>query len=710
MKLRYIVFSLIVLLVAGSCSQRGYRKAMRYYKANKYASAVPHFREAIARDSSEEAIFYLAQCYRLMNNYNEAEKQMATLVSNEQYAQPIDHYYYGLVLKNNGKYASALKQFEMFQQKRPNDPRAKAAVESCKYAIQHQGDVTKLRSDRVPGINSNKDDYGPYPYEKGMVFSSTREGNTGGEVNPRAGQPFGDLIYADRSGDMTMGVPKNFSSLLNTNLEEGAATYDAKRKIIYFTRSVKVNVNPDIQAEGINKLKIFRTQYYNGEWTKPEEMDINSDRYNTGHPALSSSGQQIIFASDRPGGYGGKDLYTIKWTGDKWSKPDNLGPDVNTAGDEVFPYFGEDGTLYFSSDFHPGFGGLDLFKAMPSGERFGKPSNLGRAFNTSADDFGIWMLDRSGNKAYISSNRNPQTGYGTSGNDDIYLVMEVKDPEKTPDKPLSPEYVYVSGKVLERVTTIDENGMRSEQGNAVDGANISLRKGSQTLKQQNSTVDGRFNFTLDQKELDNFTLFAVKPGYFDGSTNADRNQIVNKQNFTVELERIVIVPTYYPLDRATLDEKYRRKLDNVVKFMERYPDCKLELAGFTCPLAPDQYNYGLSKRRAEVVLNYLKSKGVNMNRVEYSWEGEETRYLAESDTKESVRLKNNINRRTEYRVVYPNQAFSDKLGNYYVVKPGDTIFRIAKNNGVTVQQLVELNNLANYYLKSGDKLKLRKNQ
>lgn len=261
-------------------------------------------------------------------------------------------------------------------------------------------------------INTDLLEFSPTYYQKGLVYVSQKRS---GLIDEQQQQTFYELFYADLDPN---GLPvrrNNFSVEIYSELYEGPVTFNRQFDRIYFTRS---NINKGVAKQGKNRrihLKIFEAQRGEYGWENLRELPFNSDDFSSMHPALSPDGTKLFFASNRPGGFGGMDLYSVEKKEGRWLNPVNLGPDINTPGNESFPFLHESGTLFFTSDTHPGFGGLDIFAIDISGRSWGKVLNLGEPFNSPEDDLGL-VIDKEGERGYFSSNR-----VGGAGGDDIYF-------------------------------------------------------------------------------------------------------------------------------------------------------------------------------------------------------------------------------------------------------------------------------------------------
>ncbi len=262
-------------------------------------------------------------------------------------------------------------------------------------------------------INTKRIEYAPTFLDEGLVFVASRRG---GPIDKKTGEPFFDLFFAPLEPDGMPGKPKPLSLNINTSLHEGPASFTRDGKYIYFTRNNStVSGIKRADDEGVVRLKIYEAERGPTDWIHIKELPFNSDEYRCAYPSITPDGNRLFFASDMPGGYGGYDLYMVERRADTWSRPINLGPEINTAADEAFPYYHPSGTLFFASNGHGSQGGLDLFMIDMSGRVWGKVEPLEAPFNTPYDDFCL-VINQDGTRGYFASNRP-----GGKGKDDIYL-------------------------------------------------------------------------------------------------------------------------------------------------------------------------------------------------------------------------------------------------------------------------------------------------
>ena len=383
-----------------------------------YTAAVLDYQQALKTDPEKDHLkLKIAECYRLLNDPLQAETWYAKAMANDQVIKPEHKMYYAQALSSNGKYVEAKKWLEAYQLDVARDSRTKKNIE----AINNLGDLLKdsLSFIVTPlAINSPQADFSPSFYENGIVFISARaQSKIIKPVFSWNESQFLDLYYSEDSENGTNNTPRLFHQNINTGLHEGPTVfYDKGRKMI-FTRNNLFNGKEMKSKEGIIKLKLFSSEMNGEGWAKPKSLPFNSDEYSVGHPAITENGKTLFFVSDMPGGFGGTDVYRCEWVGDNWGKPVNLGPEINTEGNEMFPFIHQDNKLYFSSNGHGGLGGLDIFQ---TDLKTIKVSNIGSPINSQSDDFGliIYPDEQSG---YFSSNRK-----GSAGDDDIYHFAVVR--------------------------------------------------------------------------------------------------------------------------------------------------------------------------------------------------------------------------------------------------------------------------------------------
>lgn len=732
MKARHLVLPILLFVLtvgAGMAQQLDLKKGSKHYKANEFAEAIPYFKEAFAKDPEDaDALRWLSECYIEVHDYREAQNHYEKLDQLGKMTAK-DRFNYGNVLKINGEIVRAKAQFEEYSKMaQGSTEKGELMMASCDTAQFLQSAKPFFVAKSLIKINSNRSDYAPTKYGDDIIFVSARETSASDDKrNPRSGEPYSDVYFSDiNTNDGSADVPVLFTGEINTpNIDEGPATFDPTGQVMFFTRSVVVKANPDLQSRGITKLQIFRAEKIDGVWTNVKELPFNSSRYSVAHPSMSWDGKELYFASDMGKG-GDFDIYVVDYDGKKWSKPRSVGDTINTEGDEAFPYIHGDGTLYFSSNFHPGLGGYDIFAAKKDKDsgKWSTVMNMRKGVNSSGDDIGLMFIDGKKNKGYISSNRS-----GGIGMDDVYFITgDVpaqpvdKTVEKQPEK--AKEVICVGGKVVERLARKEGDKWVKTNGEVVADCNLRIERNGQTVG--SATTDRNGQFCIDVTEPGTYTIVAEKTGYFvtkvlvrpEDFKADDKGKRTNK---TIYLEKIVLnepnandtMPTvYFAFDRYYIPDTTKPKLNHVADIMKDNPKIKLELAGHACPIGSDAYNEKLSRLRAEEVSQYFIKQGIEPNRIV-------PRSYGEKRVATSVYSQYAKNRRTELivrSVNYP--ADQGNIGGpissqaagadgMYVVKAGDTLYRIATNNNTTVDTLKRLNGLTSNLIQIGQRLKVR---
>ncbi|MGZ4118014.1 MAG: OmpA family protein, partial [Bacteroidia bacterium] len=409
------------------------KRENKYYYNYYYVKAIQLYKRAVNKSDNTEALEKIANSYRLTKNYEKAELYYAQLMKKPN-VEPVAHYYYGMVLKNNNKIDEAKEQFKQFAAASPNDKNAEQSVKSCDEVKLWVTRTQQFDVSPVPNINTIHSDFSPVFFKDELVFVSERSPdmvnfNTySWDKEPYLNVYSTKIVKGKDGKESFTKKAKSFSWHINTNYHDGPVCFNAEQNTMYITRVTYVLNKKD--KNFVNLPKLYISTLKGKSWSKVKPFQYNSDSYSVAHPSISADGQWLFFASDMPGGYGGTDIYVCKKEGDGWGKPQNLGEDVNTPGSEVFPYIRKDGMLYFSSDGHSGFGGLDVFSATKIDSKYTQVKNLGAPLNSSTDDFGIVFSDDN-TKGYFSSNR-----AGGKGSDDIYSFVALN------------KFLSIAGKIL----------------------------------------------------------------------------------------------------------------------------------------------------------------------------------------------------------------------------------------------------------------------
>ena len=715
MKKYILLFFLLIGVLPSHAQKSQTRKGDFHFKAMAYPKAIPFYLKAVKKDSTyQDAVFKLADCYRLTNDRAKAEEWYAKAVKMPA-VLPIQKFYYGQALMNNGKFAQAKKWMTDFVIDNNADGRGQAFIkaidtyqnffiDSSNYAI------TKL------DINTSNADFGAALYQEGIVFASSRPKT---EMIERkhawTNQPFLDLYYS-RGKENKFRAPEMFASEIQTKLNDGPVAFNKKGDELWITRNNIVGTKVHKSSDKIVKLKLFKSNSNGGsEWGKLESFEYNSDNYSCAHAALSPDGQRLYFSSDMPGSKGGMDIFMCSKQGNGWSRPVNLGDTVNTCGNELFPAVMDDGTLYYSSDGLPGLGGLDIFFTRDLGNRFTVPVNVGYPINTYDDDFNM-VYDLKNKIGYLSSNR-ANKGF----DDDLYTFKK--------------KSLRIKGIVV-----------RKEDGTPINEARVELKTGDKA--QAFTTMEnGRFDFPADfdleyvlkgsATDLGDSTVYLQTSGTYPGDPfvrielgkksaefalsilviDAETKQplpgsmirddeaqkdigstdlagrytqpivpqkdeqllismagyrpkvlMLQGQNgeapknheYVVELTKASdLTPfenwfkiIYYDLDKYSVREDAIKILDDVAAFLIENRNVKISLSSSTDSRATAEYNEKLSHNRSKSARQYLIDKGVNSKQLaKVSWSGESVLVNDCGDESPCSEELHQLNRRTEMMVV-----------------------------------------------------------
>lgn len=403
--------------------QKNVLKGNRLYDLNMFEEAIVYYEKELDgsgdRDSKQEALTKLANCYRLLGRFEEAEEVYKKIFKRKR-KDPENVLNYALALKASAKYAEAKEEFERYIKLNPDDPMGPNYVKSCDLAQQWLEENLGKTVKNLMLVNSPDPDIAPTFYQDGIVFSSSREGSMQKLISFKGGENEVklDLYYASLAGGEEQSLPKGLTGL-NSYMHEGPASFSADGQEVFFTRTVEGKRNRKENVV-LSTLQLFHaTLDTAGNWTVPTgDFVHNSDAYSVGHPTLSADGKRLFFMSDMPGGFGGTDIYYVEKQADgSWSEAVNLGPEVNTFGYELYPFIHQDGTLYFSSNVHPGMGKLDVFSAKEMFGEWTAVQNLQPPVNSIGDDFG-YIVDTENRLGFFSSNR-----FDGLGSDDLFSFI-----------------------------------------------------------------------------------------------------------------------------------------------------------------------------------------------------------------------------------------------------------------------------------------------
>lgn len=547
-------------------------------------------------------------------------------------------------------------------------------------------------------FNTMGKDICPVLYKNGIVFSSDYS-KTKNKI-PR--KPFLDLYFIPIDKNVNYGEVELFHKNFNTHFHDGPVSFSNDQKRIFVSQNVYPNQL--FFSTGVNRLKIIYSENDGRKWSKPVEFPFNNKEYSVGHPALSPDGKKLYFTSDMPGGYGKTDIYMSEFINGEWSKPVNLGPDVNTPAKEMFPYVDKHNNLYFSSTGHNGFGGLDLFIANNTDGKY-SVVNLGEEINSKKDDFGFHAHEDYRFIMFSSNRRNK------NGQDNIYVARPVnlkicgKVEEKSSDIPIEGAAVEIlrDKKVLYKTVTpadgsfiyypeekgnysinifhpnyernvqpikptpfysnkvcniklgplyvLSGNVTNDNNGTANEGVLVELLQSDNIVK--TTFTDKKGFYKLRVEEDKNYTVTFHKNGYFSKRTNFLYSFLKKEDNvinlFLKEIgnnSKVVLKNIYYDFDKWDIKGKDYTVLNNLLEIMKKYPDLKVRFSSHADCRGTDHYNMALSDKRTKTAIDFLLENGIPLNRLEGHSFGER-KPVANNYHENSPEKLHQKNRRTE---------------------------------------------------------------
>ncbi|NVO20955.1 MAG: tetratricopeptide repeat protein [Bacteroidetes bacterium] len=416
-----LLLTYALLVVFSITTAQPAKRAQKRMKLGDYTSAVKMLeREALNPENRNNVIPLLAECYRMLDQPAKAQKWYALAVGLPG-ATPEWIYSYAQVLRTTGDYKKSREMFVRYTQLRPDDPRGNMNIASCDFIINPKNlIIPAYQVKAVKNINSSQSDFSPVFYKDELVFASDRNLNLYDNSCNWEGRGYFDILNTHPKEPLKFSDQMKSAKLVSgkfvKSYHDGPVVFDGESRA-YFTRTY---TNKSGRGGNVtNHLEIYYSDMSEGKWGPLQPFFLNTKKYSVGFPTISADGLTMVFASDMPGGNGGTDLYCCRWENGKWSQPVNLGPEINTAGNEVFPSLQSDGSLLFSSDGLPGYGSLDIFCSKTGNDGWIKPENLGSPINSSYDDFSMNYAPNSSN-GFFTSNRP-----GGMGSNDIYAFSRI---------------------------------------------------------------------------------------------------------------------------------------------------------------------------------------------------------------------------------------------------------------------------------------------
>ena len=654
--------SALVLLLVSCGAERSFKKGEKFLALGEYFDAAAQYKKAYSntkpKDKAQRGKYAakMALCYDRINFNQKAVAAYRNAI--RYHADSIDmHLAFAKALLKDGNYKEAEQEFRMLLDSMPGNVLAKNGLQSALTARKLKEEGSQYIVKKMDLFNSRRADFSPMfcgdQYEQ-LFFTSTRNEAEGDELSGITGTKNGDIFYSQKDEKGKWGKPQQITSGLNTEFDEGACCFSPDQRVMYLTQCVSDPSYPRYAT-------IVTSNRSDAAWSKVSKLEVTRDTLSSyAHPAVSPDGEWLYFASDMPGGKGGFDIWRVRLTAAGLGGVENLGEPINTPGDEMFPTFRPNGDLYFSSNGHPGLGGLDIFIA-----RYDKNSRKvvlehpGYPLNSQADDFGM-TFEGAHNRGFFSSNRGDGRGW-----DHIYSFEK-------------PEIIQtVTGWVYEM------------EGYELPSAQVYIVGNDGTNKTLSVKGDGSFTEVVTPGV--DYVLLATCKGFLNHKEEISIKLSAESQDHVLQFPLasirvpVLIDNIFYDFDKYTLRTESTAALDELVKLLEENPNVTIELSSHCDYKGSEAYNKTLSQRRAETVVKYLISKGIKADRLtpvgygkmkpktirkklteKYTWlkEGDVLTedYIKKLD-KEKQEICNQLNRRTEFIVLRTTYGMFDEKGN-----------------------------------------------
>lgn len=673
---------LSLLLLAGCGAEKNMKKAEKFMAIGEYYDAASQYKQAYSKTPPKERdrrgliAGKMAVCYRKINSTPKAVAAYRNMVRYNK-ATVDDRLELGRQLLKNGDYKQAAEQFRVVLDSMPDNVLARNGLLSAQQAPAWKKQGSRYTVKRMDVFNSRRAEYSPMlsgdQFDQ-LYFTSTRNDATGDELSGITGTKNGDIFVSQKDDKGKWSKPEVVNGGLNTEADEGASCLSPDQREMYLTQCVTDPSYP-------RYAQIVKSNRSDAAWGKASSVELTKDTLSCfAHPAVSPDGQWLYFVSDMPGGKGGLDIWRVRITSAGYGGVENLGEPINTPGNEMFPTFRPNGDLYFSSDGHPGMGGLDIFIAHPGKTGRYVLEHPGYPLNSQGDDFGM-TFEGVKNRGFFSSNRNDGRGW-----DHIYSFV-------------NPEIVLsVKGWVYE------------QEGYELPAAQVYMIGSDGTNLKLGVKSDGSF-----EKELTpgvEYMFLATCKGFLNHKEELkvvpmnDSHEYVLQFPLASITAPVLIDNIFYDFNKATLRPESQTALDELVKLLNENPNVTIELSSHCDYKGSSAYNKLLAQHRAESVVNYLVDKGIARDRlspVGYGKEKPKTirkklteklTWLKEGDvlTEEFIKkldpekqeICNQLNRRTEFIVLRTTYGLLDENGQLKpkakTAKPSATKAKDADND------------------------------
>lgn len=654
MKAHFTIYVLFLLIVSSlySCKSAKLSDAEEKQRIGEYYEAAAIYRKVYTKTSPKKRdlrgyiAYRMAECNRLINNTAKATSAYMNAI---RYDYPDSTVYLrmGQMLQKTGRYPEAIKNYDIYMENDPSNLLAINGIQGCELAPGWKKNPTRYEVRRMDKFNSRRGEFSPMlagdKYDQ-LYFASSRSKDKDAKVSAITGQNNNNLFLVKQDEKGAWLAPVELEDEVNTEYDEGTPSFSPDGNTMYYTYCAQ-------DPEGPRTAEIYISTRSSAKWGKGTRATIVKDSVTAlGHPSISPDGKYLYFVSDAVGGFGGKDIFRARVAGNDFGPMENLGEEINTPGDEMFPYVRDSVTLYFASNGHPGMGGLDLFKATQDSTGKWNVENLGAPINSMADDFGITFAGKE-ERGFFCSNRNDARGY-----DHIYSFER---PTIT---------IFIEG----IVNDVDEYPIEDATVRIVgkDGLNVKV-----PVKK-----DGTYRVELERDIR--YVMMASARGYLNQNYELHTGPEEKNETYIVDFflspisKPVVIDNIFYDFDKATLRPESKKALDEMIKMLNDNPNVTIELGAHTDRKGTDQYNERLAQRRAQSVVDYLIAGGIEAARLEAKGYGESVPktinkkmakqfdFLKEGDVlteefilalpPEQQEIADQINRRTKFKVLRTN--------------------------------------------------------
>lgn len=592
------------------------------FNSHSYFDAAELYKAAYSKEKSKEEkkriLYNIGMSYYYLQDLANAEKWIKNALT-LGYEDPNAQYYYADAMRRQGKYAEAMVEFEKYAEMNPSDPRGKEGVEACKNAVEWKNEPTRWEVQPEPMLNSKEGDFALVFMDKAqrkeVIFTSARPGATGNDMSGNTGAAFQALWKSKMDNKGKWSIPEAVGATINEEgVHVGTPAFNMKMNTMYYTRCAR-------EKKEVLGCQVYFSRKQGRTFAEPTKMELGvPDTNKAAHPALGYKDEYLFFTSDMPGGFGGKDLYYVKY--DKrsktWSEPVNMGDSINTSADEMYPFVRSNGDFYFTSNREGGMGGLDIYKAVKveKEDKWQGVENMKYPINSYSDDFSVYFM-KNANKGYFSSNRE-----GGRGGDDIWSFR------------WPPLKFILAGTVYDLDTGLPLPGA-SVSVKGTDGSSYEVVT-DQLGYYEFDEIDAAGNRYIKEETM--YTMEVSAEKYLNGkgqesTINVDRSTRFNHDFKLQPIGGEITFPeVQYPLASAELlvndDINSKDSLDFLYQLLLDNPTIVIELMAHTDARGSDESNLELSDARATTCVNYLISKGIQPERLAAKGYGETKPYVS----------------------------------------------------------------------------------